>query len=62
MQLEAERDELISSMSEPNYYSTHSPHEIKEQNEKIQFLENEINQSYVRWEELENKRSLVENQ
>lgn len=62
MQLEAERDELISLMSEPNYYSTHSPHEIKEQNEKIQFLENEINQSYVRWEELENKRSLVENQ
>lgn len=62
MQLEAERDELLSSMSEPNYYSTHSPHEIKEQNEKIQFLENEINQSYVRWEELENKRSLVENQ
>lgn len=62
MQLEAERDELISSMSEPDYYSTHSPHEIKEQNEKIQFLENEINQSYVRWEELENKRSLVENQ
>lgn len=62
MQLEAERDELISSMSEPNYYSTHSPHEIKEQNEKIQFLENEINQSYVRWEELENKRSLIENQ
>lgn len=62
MQLEAERDELISSMSEPNYYSTHSPHEIKEQNEKIQFLENEINQSYVRWEELENKRLFVENQ
>ena len=32
MQLEAERDELISSMSEPNYYSTHSPHEIKGEN------------------------------
>lgn len=62
MQLEAERDELISLMSESDYYSTHSPHEIKEQNEKIQFLENKINQSYLRWEELENKRSFVENQ
>lgn len=62
MQLEAKRDELISLMSESDYYSTHSPQEIKEQNEKIQFFENKINQSYLRWEELENKRSLVENQ
>lgn len=62
MQLEAKRDELISLMSESDYYSTHSPQEIKEQNEKIQFLENKINQSYLRWEELENKRSFVENQ
>lgn len=62
MQLEAERDELISLMSESDYYSTHSPQEIKEQNEKIQFLENKINQSYLRWEELENKRLFVENQ
>ena len=38
MQLEAKRDELISLMSESDYYSTHSPQEIKEQNEKIQFL------------------------
>lgn len=62
MQLEAKRDELISLMSESDYYSTHSPQEIKEQNEKIQFLENKINQGYLRWEELENKRSFVENQ
>ena len=62
MQLEAKRDELISLMSESDYYSTHSPQEINEQNEKIQFLENKINQSYLRWEELENKRSFVENQ
>ena len=62
MQLEAERDELISLMSESDYYSTHSPQEIKEQNEKIQFLENKINHSYLRWEELEKKRSFVENQ
>ena len=62
MQLEAKRDELISLMSESDYYSSHSPQEIKEQNEKIQFLENKINQSYLRWEELENKRSFVENQ
>ena len=62
MQLEAKRDELISLMSESDYYSTHSPQEIKEQNEKIQFLENKINQSYLRWEELENKRLFVENQ
>lgn len=62
MLLEAKRDELISLMSESDYYSTHSPQEIKEQNEKIQFLENKINQSYLRWEELENKRLFVENQ
>ena len=62
MQLEAKRDELISLMSESDCYSTHSPQEIKEQNEKIQFLENKINQGYLRWEELENKRSFVENQ
>lgn len=60
MQLEAERDELISSMNTPDYYTSHNTQEIKEQTEFLQNLETRINQGYQRWEELENKRALVE--
>lgn len=61
MQLEAERDELISSMNAPDYYTSHNAQEIKEQTELLQNLEAQINQGYQRWEELENKRALAEN-
>lgn len=60
MRLEAERDELISSMNALDYYSSHTAQEIKEQTELLQNLEGQINQVYQRWEELENKRALVE--
>lgn len=60
MQLEAERDELISSMNAPDYYTSHNAQEIKEQTEFLQNLETQINQGYQRWEELENKRALAE--
>lgn len=60
MQLEAERDELISSMNAPDYYTSHNAQEIKEQTELLQNLETQINQGYQRWEELENKRALAE--
>lgn len=61
MELEAERDELISSMNAPDYYSSHSVLDIKTQTETLQNLETEITQGYQRWEELENKKSLCEN-
>ncbi|MCL1596062.1 ATP-binding cassette domain-containing protein [Parasutterella secunda] len=60
MQLEAERDELISSMNAPDYYTNHNAQEIKEQTELLQNLEAQINQGYQRWEELENKRTFIE--
>ena len=60
MQLEAERDELISSMNAPDYYTSRNAQEIKEQTEFLQNLETQINQGYQRWEELENKRALAE--
>lgn len=60
MQLEAERDELISSMNAPDYYTSHNAQEIKEQTELLQNLEAQINQGYQRWEELENKRTFIE--
>ena len=60
MQLETERDDLISSMNSADYYTKHSAQEIKEQTEKLQTLETQINQGYQRWEELENKRALSE--
>lgn len=60
MQLEAKRDELISSMSAPDYYTNHNAQEIKEQTELLQNLEAQINQGYQRWEELENKRTFIE--
>lgn len=60
MQLEAERDELISSMNAPDYYTSHNAQGIKEQTELLQNLETQINQGYQRWEELENKRALAE--
>ena len=56
MQLESERDELISAMNAPDYYSSHSVLEIKAQTETLQNLETEITQGYQRWEELENKK------
>lgn len=61
MELEAERDELISSMNAPDYYSSHNAQDIKKQTEKLQNLEIEITQGYQRWEELENKKVLCEN-
>ena len=61
MQLEAERDELISSMNAPDYYATHNVQEIKEQTEFLQNIEERINQGYQRWEELENKKVLANN-
>lgn len=61
MGLEAERDELISSMNAPDYYSSHNAQDIKKQTEKLQNLESEITQGYQRWEELENKKVLCEN-
>lgn len=61
MELEAERDELISSMNAPDYYSSHNAQDIKKQTEKLQNLESEITQGYQRWEELENKKMLCEN-
>lgn len=61
MELEAERDELISSMNAPDYYSSHNAQDIKKQTEKLQNLESEITQGYQRWEELENKKVLCEN-
>lgn len=62
MQLEAQRDALLAAMSAPNYYTTHSAQEIKEQNETAQQLEVQINQRYQRWEELEEKETTAENQ
>lgn len=61
MELEAERDEIISSMNAPDYYSSHNAQDIKKQTEKLQNLESEITQGYQRWEELENKKVLCEN-
>ena len=61
MQLEAQRDELISAMNAPDYYSSHSAQDIKQQTEALQNLETEISQGYQRWEELENKKALCEN-
>lgn len=60
MQLEGKRDELISSMNAPDYYTNHNAQEIKEQTELLQNLEAQINQGYQRWEELENKRTFIE--
>lgn len=60
MQLEAQRDSLLAAMSAPDYYTTHSAQEIKEQNETVQQLEEQINLGYQRWEELEEKKALVE--
>ena len=60
MQMEADRDALIEAMSAPDYYSSHSPQEIKEQTEAIEKLNIKINAGYERWDELENKKALAE--
>ncbi len=56
LQLEAQRAALLAAMSAPDYYTTHSAQEIKEQNETVQQLEEQINLGYQRWEELEEKK------
>ncbi len=60
IQMETERDALINSMSQPDYYNTHNAQEIKEQTEQVQNLEKQINQGYARWEELEHKKAMSE--
>lgn len=60
IQMETERDVLINSMSQPDYYNTHNAQEIKEQTEQVQNLEKQINQGYARWEELEHKKAMSE--
>lgn len=60
MQMEAERDALIEAMSAPDYYSSHSAQQIKEQTEAIEKLNTQINAGYERWDELESKKALAE--
>ena len=60
MQMEADRDALIEAMSAPDYYSSHSAQQIKEQTEAIEKLNTQINAGYERWDELESKKALAE--
>ena len=62
MKLEAERDGILTKMNNPEYFVTHSPELIKQNADNLSLLENKIEATYVRWEELEAKKALVESQ
>ncbi len=60
MQWEAEHEEGIAAISAPDYYTSHTPLEIKADADKLQELEDNIAKGYARWEELEAKKALIE--
>lgn len=60
MQWETEHEAAIAAISAPDYYTTHTPAEVKVDAERLQILETQIAEGYTRWEELEAKRALIE--
>lgn len=58
--LESERDDLLAEMNSGDFYTKHDAQSIKDFTERLQNLESEINQGYQRWEELENKKALIQ--
>ena len=60
IQWEAEHEEGIAAISAPDYYTSHTPLEIKADADKLQELEDNIAKGYARWEELEAKKALIE--
>ena len=59
--LEAEQAALMEAMSAPDYH-TKSAEELRKDAERAKAIEDEIASSYERWEALEEKRQLAENQ
>lgn len=59
--LEAEQAALMEAMSAPDYH-TKSVEELRKDAERAKAIEDEIASSYERWEALEEKRQLAENQ
>ena len=58
--LEAEQAVLMEAMSALDYH-TKSVDDLRKDAERAKAIENEILQSYERWEALEEKRQLAEN-
>ena len=58
--LESERDDLLGEMNSGDFYTKHDAQSIKDYTERFQNLEKEISLGYQRWEELENKKSLIQ--
>ncbi|MEC8866284.1 MAG: hypothetical protein VXX20_07315, partial [Verrucomicrobiota bacterium] len=52
-EMEAERDRITALMQETDYYRNSQNDPVGDQ-QKLERLENEILQSYERWEELDN--------
>ena len=59
--LEAEQAALMEAMSAPDYHMK-SVEELRKDAERAKAIEDEIASSYERWEALEEKRQLAENQ
>jgi len=55
--LEKEKAEIIAALSSPEFYAASGPDQVSATNARLEKLEKELDQSYRRWEELEELES-----
>ena len=53
--LEADLQERHDALADPNFYKENSPQEVTDKTQMSKQLEDELQQAYRRWEELESK-------
>ncbi len=53
--LEKERDEIIAALSSPEFYAGNDAVEVASTNTRLEKLELELGETYVRWQELEER-------
>ncbi len=62
MTLESDHETMLAQMNDPTYFTSNSPDQIKDNADKLTLLEQRIEATYARWDELEAKKALVEAQ
>lgn len=62
MTLESDHEAMLAQMNDPTYFTSNSPDQIKDNADKLTLLEQRIEATYARWDELEAKKALVEAQ
>ena len=55
--LEKEKSDIIAALSSPEFYARSGSNHVSATNARLEKLEKELNQSYLRWEELDELKS-----